>query len=357
VGVSLITAALFTVTGCVSSQFVDAGLKAERKNPHSAVEYLASALEEDYKNSDAIDALNSTMASIRANYEDLKLQAKRSGNFEIAVAECDRMIATAKVISSIPGRKWALNFNPGERVALANKAAEKYYRIGVKYQNEKRYKQAIVAIDRSRGFVSDYKDSTAIRTELEQHAVERMYVIAKDYSQDSKKVVACNVAEKLCPYLLEKAPRFVKIVSTPEQASVFCEMAINTAQYKDSGEIAKKDQRTETYREYDSSGKSRKKTRSVRWVHYKRTTGYDLHASLSLHKAADKSLIKSETAKATEKDMVQWATYSGDKEALPSGISKLPNSEVAPKDKEVLINSCVDEVSKSLATKLFLHYK
>src|SRR5438309_621428 len=99
----MMLAVTWLASGCAASKFNDAATQVRPKNPHAAIEYLAQALKADPKNEESLAMLKEIVQNLAEDHATRVKELERSGKFADAVAQCDRLIATKKLVSELPG--------------------------------------------------------------------------------------------------------------------------------------------------------------------------------------------------------------------------------------------------------------
>ena len=140
------------LSGCASTQYKKAATQIQTANPHAALEYVALAIQQKPDDKEMRSMLDDLIKTISRDHERRIELMRREKAYEEAVAECDRVIASAQLVSSLPGGNTVLYYEERERAELASLAAEKNYDLAAEYESQQQSREAVDAYCRALGF-------------------------------------------------------------------------------------------------------------------------------------------------------------------------------------------------------------
>jgi len=354
--VLLAFAAGLPLGGCAASSYYGAATRLQTQNPHAALEYAGLALQADPEHEDTKDLVSLKLLTLISQEHDTKVKALvAAGSFEDAIADCDRVVASAYLARTLPGHQWQI-FHEDHRSMLAGRAAEKFYARGVELEQQRDIKEAARAYRRSLGFRTNYKDAKARYEACAAAAKSFLYVDPRtDGTADRR---ACDVVVSGVPRAArERGLEFLEFVSDPSRATGRCALRLDET-FHDTGWQASSDRAEVIVIQQDPKTKQNVEVKKrARWTVHERRTEYRLDASFSVTaiRAGDPQPSGSATREAS--DQGQYANWSGDPEAVPGWVRDLPSSPVRLKDRSQFALECANELVNELGHQLFLGYK
>ncbi len=350
----LLPIALMTLAGCKSGAYIEAAGKLRMTNPHASLEYVGRCLEGDPENQEAIDLLGEVSKIIGEQHEAKVAEMIAAGNPEEALADCDRVIASAYLVRSMPGGR-QIPHSEDERNRLAKSAAEKFYALGVKHQGEGNHREAATALVRTLGFQEGYRDAQTRLDESQGQATALAWVVCSNAGDhpDLARIVVGGVGTAA----MERKPLFLQIVESEAQATVRCIVEIQTLTFEDSGWEEKEDSREVTVKEKDEQGVIYNRKKTANWTVFTRRTSCKLTAHFKIEDIATGRASVADKAIAQAGDSAAFVEWFGDKEAVPKDILAMPNKVGDPKDGGVLGQECARAVADDLGQKLFQAFK
>lgn len=346
------------MSGCASTQYKKAATQIQTANPHAALEYVALAIQQKPDDPELRRMLEGLIKTISRDHETRIELMRREKTYEEAVAECDRVIASAQLVSSLPGGNTVLYYDESERADLASLAAEKNYSLAAEYESQQQSRQAVDAYCRALGFRANYKDAEKRRIDLLESSTTKLFVTS-DVSTEPEAVQ--HLLAALGPAALESRPRFLKIVHDETNATSKCIVSIEPATIDDTGWVG-----TSLKRDTEAFQITDKKTGETKYYPAKHVNGTLYTRSLVCRMSASFSVTPlratdpqpAGTASAQAQDQKQYAAgLSGDAELLPRGVASLPREQPALRDPSVLKTECVRALAKQLGEQLFMAYK
>ena len=353
---SIIIAISIITAGCASGRAYKAAQELQPVNPHAALEYVAISLRDDPDDEDTLELLRSIIIAISHEHENRIESMIRARAYEEAIAQCDRVIASAYLVRTLPGGPYNLYYRENQRAELTGLAAEKAYTEGVTSQSEGDNRAAIDAFDRSLGLVDNYKDARARRDELLESVTTSLFITVANLSLDpaAARILASGVGATA----ISERPRFLKLAETREGAGGVCTIRIEDASFNDSGWIWRRNSRRVEVPKYDDDGK---KIGTIKkkawWTVYTRWTSYSLSAGFSVTAQNADEPAPSARASHTETSEVSYASWHGEEEGVPADVKALPSHPSEPKNRATLTGECAGKVAGELGHKLFLAYK
>ena len=348
-------AALVLLAGCKSGQYRDEALRIQTINPHFSLEYAAKALESDPKDQKTIDATRAILGAIATDHRNRVKEMDASGDYEGAVVDCDRVLASAHFVKGFPGQ-FNLPYDEGERQEFAEKAADKCYKQGLAMEEQKQSREAFDAYCRCRSFRMNYKDIETRMAAIGDASVIRMFISSKIAIPGTETPVA-QLATSLPQCTMALRPRSLKFFDTKDAATSAGEVSISDFNFNDSGWVSKRDKNEFQAKSKDQYGKERLLTYRADWTEYTRTVSCTMTAGYTLAaiRTGDPAGAGHSTQTATWEG--KYVLWNGDKEAVPDGLKKLPNSQPATPGKEAMASECMKITIQELAGQLFQNYK
>ena len=346
------------LSGCVATQFRNAATQIQTANPHAALEYLALAIQEKPDDPETRRMLDGLIKTISRDHESRIELMRREKEFEGAVAECDRVIASAHLVSSLPGGNTVLFYEERERAELAELAADKNYHLALDYEAQKQPREAVEAYCRVVGFRAAYKDTEKRRMDILDSTTTKLFVTVDETKEGD---AAKHLLSALGPAALASRPRFLKLVQDETNASSKCNISIESATLDDSGWIGKSLKRdTEAFQVTDKKTGQTKyyPARHVDGTLYTRTLTCSMSANFAVTPIRATDPQPTGTASAQAQDQKQYAAgLQGDAELLPQGVAGLPREQPAMRDPSTLKTDCVRHIARQLGEQLFMAYK
>lgn len=346
------------VSGCASTQYKKAATQIQTANPHAALEYVALAIQQKPDDKEMRRMLEDLIKTISRDHERRIELMRREKAYEEAVAECDRVIASAQLVSSLPGGNTVLYYEERERAELASLAAEKNYDLAAEYESQQQPREAVDAYCRALGFRANYKDAEKRRMDLLDSSTTKLFV-KSDAPAEQEGVQ--HLLTALGPAALASRPRFLKIVRDETNATSICTVSIEPATIDDTGWVGKSLKRdTEAYQVTDKKTGETKyyPARHVDGTLYTRTITCTVSASFSVTPIRATDPQPAGTASAQAQDQKQYAAnLSGDAGLLPAGVVNLPRQQPALRDPSALKTECVRALAQKLGEQLFMSYK
>lgn len=347
--------ALMLCLGCASQVYRQEALRVQSINPHFALEYAAKSLESAPNDASTIDATRSILGAIAEDHRSRVKEMDSSGDYEGAVVDCDRVLASASFVKGFAGR-FNLPYDEGERKEFAEKAAEKCYKQGQDFETQKQPREAFDAYCRCRSFRTNYKDTEQRMKAIEAAAVTCMFLTQK-VAVPGTEVALNRLITGLPQETASFRPRFLQFVQAQEKATSTNEVTVSDISVNDPGWVARQDQNEVQTKVKDQYGREYVKVYRASWTEYTReitctvTAGY----IVTPIRQGDPAGAGSSTKKSTwTGKYVQW---SGDKEAMRDELKKLPNSPPTPPPQASGISECMTNIVKDLASQLFANYK
>ena len=346
------------LSGCATTQYQKAATQIQTANPHAALEYVALLVQQTPNDPETRLMLDGIIKTISRDHESRIELMRRENSYEEAVAECDRVIASAQLVSSLPGGNTVLYYEESERAELASLAAEKNYDLAAEYEAQKQSREAVDAYCRALAFRANYKDAEKRRRDLLESCITKLFVTSDGSSeQDGVK----HILAALGPAALASRPRFLKIVQDETNATSICNVSIESATIDDTGWVG-----TSLKRDTEAFQQTDKKTGEVKYYParhvdgtlYTRTLVCTMSANFSVTPIRDTDPQPAGTASAQAQDQKQYAAnLRGDADLLPRGVVNLPREQPAIRDPSALKTECSRALAKQLGEQLFMAYK
>lgn len=345
------------MSGCASTQYRNAATQIQTANPHAALEYLALAIQEKPDDPETRRMLDGLIKTISRDHESRIELMRREKAYEEAVAECDRVIASAHLVSSLPGGNTVLFYEERERAELAQLAAEKHYQLALEYETQKQPREAVDNYCRALAFRLNYKDAEKRRMDLLNSATAKLFMTCAGSKEED---AAKSISVALGPAAMAGRPRFLKITPEETNATSKCMICVESISCEDTGWRA-----TSLDKHMDAWSSTDKKTgkttyypaRDVRGILYNRSVSCSMTANFSVAPIRATDPSPAGTASEAVTDSKAWANWSGDEGLLPRDVAALPRQEVALASPDVLKTHCVRRIVRSLGEQLFSAYK
>jgi hypothetical protein len=352
---SLGVAAAILLHGCAAGAYFDAAVDVQSSNPHAALEYVAQCLEVDPGYTAAHDLLTEEiLRNIALEHEAKVASLTAAGSYEEAIADCDRVVASAHLARSLPGSSYQI-FHEEHRSHYAGEAAQKFYDIGQDYESQRDPKEAAKAYRRALGFRTNFEDARARYQACVAAARVRIAVTCADPGRVRR--AADSIVRRLGPATRERGLEFLEFVSSPEQADAVCEISVFST-FHDTGWQGSNDQAQREVQETDpNTGQKVKVIKRAQWTIYERTTSIDLTATFSVRATRGQTPEPAGQESTSARDQGRYATWSGDRGTVPAWVLNLPSTPVNLKDEQVLASESADAVIDRLAHQLFLAFK
>jgi hypothetical protein len=346
------------LSGCASVVYRNAATQIQTTNPHAALEYAALAIQlkpDDPKTRLMLDGL---IKAISRDHESRIALMRHEEAYDEAVAECDRVIASSHLVSSLPGGNTVLFHEERERAELAELAAEKNYRMALEYESQKQPRDAVDAYCRALGFRAAYRDAEKRRADVLESSTTKLFVV---FEGPKDQEGAQQLLAAVGPTALASRPRFLQLVQAESNATSKCIVRIDSTTIDDTGWVGTSLKRdTEAYQVVD------KKTGQVKNYPDRHVDGTLKARTLECTVSATFTVIPiratdpqpTGTATAQARDSKRYVEgLQGDVGLLPAEIVSLPREPVALRDPDVLKIECVRGLAKQLGEQLFMAYK
>lgn len=362
-GLALTALGSLCASGCAAGAFCDAAEALQTKNPHAALEYCGLSLQADPGYEPTHSLVETKLLKLIATEHEAKVAAMvAAGNFEQAVADCDRVVASAALAGTLPGGSFQI-YHEDHRADLAGKAAEKFYLLGQRYQEEGDARRAVWAYLRTLGFRVAYKDARARYQTCLEAAKVRMLVSAEQGGEDARAVQA--VAQGIPRAAQGRGLQFLEFVFDRGQAQAVCVVKAETASFHDTGWqsqqgqnevwVDRRDPNTGAVLIDPATGQSLKDRKAASWTTYSRQVSYQVQFSFQVQTPAGPGPTGSAGRQGA--DSGAYAVVQGDAEAVPMDVGSLPNSPKQLKTRDTLATECAAGVIEELAHQLFLAYE
>lgn len=348
--------ALIYLSGCASSNSLDAARQMQPINPHAALEYVALCLQDDPDDEDARDLLDSIIPAIVYEHENRVKSMIQAGAYEEAIVECDRVIASAYLVRTMPGGPFNLYYQENQRAELTDLAVGKVYGSARKYEEDGDYRSAVDGYDRALGFVENYEDAAVRREKILDSVTSRLFISCDDPGIDPQSVRI--VTRGIGITAMSERPRFLKIARDRDSATAICNVVIEDANFMDSGWDSNRASKKVRVDKYNGKGeKTGTVERRAYWTVYRRETIFTLAVGFTVKSESDDEPVPSARALKTISSEVSYARWHGEKSGVPSDVLELPSSSGPPKNRSTLTGECARSVLRELGHKLFLAYK
>lgn len=367
VRVGLVLGLALGASGCKASNYIKAAEETRPKNAHAACEYLALALKEDPTNQKAIDELKEIGQKIAEEHAANVAELERSGRFAEAVAQCDRVIATRKLLTELPGNIDIFT-NADDRTRLAKKASQKYLAEGKQFQAAGNAKKAAQAFCLAKGFDPANTEAATLYESSKAAATLRV-AIARFSCNRQGTNLAQAVTDRFFDKMVEKKPQFLALSHEGEGQAQATLVGTIQAAYKDTGWVEKPGHRSERKSRVskDADGNPRLDpggnqiyedyTAEAHWVLHERGTALDLTIGYQV-KLADGTVKWAGTTSEHGGDHKKWVSdVHGDRDVLPEEIRELPKDPQEPRDFAGLSSGMVDPMVEKLTHELLVQQK
>lgn len=341
--------------GCKTAMYRDEALRVQTINPHFALEYAAKSLECDPGNQKNIDATRSILGALAADHRNRVKEMDSSGDYEGAVMECDRVLASAYFVKSFPGQ-FNLPYDEGERKEFSEKAADKCYKQGLEYEAQKQPREAFDAYCRCRSFRTNYLDIGQRMKAIEDSAITRLFISPKA-SAPATTGITGQLATSLPQHTASLRPRFLKFVPDRAVATSTSEVTVSDISVTDSGWVGKDGKNEYKSTTKDQNGQKQEKTYSASWTEYTKDISCTVSAGYTVTPIRQGDPTGAGSSSKTERWVGKYVRWSGDQEAVPSELSKLPNNPPAAPNQGALVSASMNNIIQDLASQLFQNYK
>lgn len=343
--------------GCASMQYRKAAIQVASSNPHAALEYISLSLQKSPSDSETRRLLDDVLKAISREHEACIERLRNDKNYETAVAECDRVIASAYYVRSFPGGNIVLYYEERNRAELSELAAEKNYKLGTEYELQKKNREAATAYCMALGFRATYKDAEKRRDAMMDAAMTRLYIKGVETSNEREFTQAICLG--LGPAALQERPRYLKIVGDETNATTLCSVSVQPVNEQDTGWVSKAGRADPTFIVTDQYGNKKKIQKHATWTVYSREISCRMSGGFSTEVKNQVQALAAPGGNASyvAADSGKYAECQGDMDAVPKDIQSLPGDPPVMKDKETLRSECVRGIIGQLGNKLFLAYK
>lgn len=332
------------LVSCTCRQYRNAAIEMQTRNPHFALEYLAKAAVADPENKEVIDLSRSIMRSIADDHR--KCVEDNADSPEVAIADCDRIIASAHFVKSFPGNL-NLPYDENERAQLSESAAEKCYMEGVAEEKNNNYRVAFDAYCRAVGFRNGYKDAVSKMESLQVSAVAQICISADalnpSHTEYSRRIL--NIISQEVP---KRRPRFMKFTDKKEEMTAEGKVTVQNLDFSDTGWriiTQGNDTQVSNNRQYYAS-----------WILYERNISCSLTAGYTV-----KGLMNSDNYAGTSSKSVRWDqkyyTYQGELGLVPYSVKQFQSFQPPVPSREQFISQTLNPLCLDLSRQLFNDYK
>jgi hypothetical protein len=360
--------AAFMATGCAASDYVKAAQQVRPKNPHAAVEYLGQALKADPKNEEALALLKDVAGSIAEDHATRVADLERSGKFADAVAQCDRVLATRKLVTELPGGV-DIFVNADIRTKLAKKASEKALTEGKAFHANGNDKKAAQSACIAKGFDPGNAEAQKCYDDWKKAATIQVAVAKFASASHHGQSISNDVTRRFFDKIVEKNPQFIALVHEGEgnpQAKLVGNIGVD---FKDAGwkDIPGHRAEKKLREKRDSSGAAlvddkgntiyEEYRAEVHWVLHERSTSLGMTLGYQV-KMNDGTVKWAKEVSDRASDAKKWVSdVRGDKSVLPSEVADLPPEKVEVHDFAGLAGLIVDGMIEKLSHELFVQQK
>lgn len=358
-------------TGCKASAYYEAANKMRAKNAHAAIEYIALCLAEEPEHVDAIDLLDEICQRIGDEHRTRLEDYARNGSYEDGVAQCDRLLCSAKVVSEMPGKR-RVPVNAEDRTKFAGLAAKKYYEAGKKYEQQGLRKEAAIAFRRSIGFVPGYEDAAARYEENRLGALKRVVVIPFHGPGE----VAPAVENAIVQGVVSKRTEFLELVAIQAakeahgrgnvsgQLQGFVEVA-----WSDTGWDTTPGENSVLEPVFDGMGRPVKdprtgfqamRQRRATWTVHRRTVTARLNVRYEVKERSGAIMAAGSTGAENSESGIYAANFRGDVDhpgLIPQDVLSLPTQAPVLASPIQLAQARVNDVAATLANDIFMKFK
>jgi len=348
--------------GCAAGSYHDAAVKLQTRNPHAALEYAALCLQTDPEYAEGHQLVSEKLLKMIAQEHEHKVEAMRAaGNFEGAVADCDRVAASAYVALTIPGSSYQI-YHEEHRAELAGHAAEKFYQLGLEMTEQGRAKDSALAFRRSLGFRPNYKDADArYRGALAEAKTYLFMVSTGGPDPEAVRIVMDGIPSAAA----QRGLAFLEFTRDASRSNARCIVRVEDGTFHDSGwqaqagqnevMVAKRDAKGRVIK--DKQGKTVQEKKRASWTVYSRDVSYRFRVGFSVEASGDDAPRPAHSTGNDQSDSAEYAQWRGDAEAVPMRVRSLPSSPRQLRTRSDMAraaaSACVDE----LAHQLFLAYE
>jgi len=229
---SVLSGVAILMSGCMASQYRKAASDIQAANPNAALEYIALSLQANPDDQQTKLMLDDLIKTISRDHEQRIELMRREKAYEEAVAECDRVIASAHLVSSLPGGNAVLFHEERERSELAQLAAEKHYQLALEYESQNQPREAADNYCRTLAFRLNYKDAEKRRMDILSSATAKLFVTCDGSKEED---AAKDIARSVGPAATAGRPRFLKLESVETNATSKCTVVVESVAHEDTG--------------------------------------------------------------------------------------------------------------------------
>jgi hypothetical protein len=355
----LVLALACASSGCAAGAYYEAAEKMRTINPHAAIDYVSLALAEDPDHEKTIDLISELGSRIRDDHRERIETLEKNGQWEEAVAQCDRVIASADVVAHLP-HGIQIYHDPEERTRFAKRAAKKFYDQARKLEDEKHGKEAAIAYRRALGFVTNFEDALDRYQRAQKGATVRVAVIGFEAADPHGRALCQPLARGTLASCIAKNPEFLQVVPKEKLDDSCTGKLVGTveaARFTDSNWVAHPGRNETTKRVKGKDGLYYDKRVECTWVVYDRQTRFELTASYQVEDAKTGAALAAAKSSKSAGDSKKYIQVHGDEEALPSELEGLPRTPVEPSGQQQLGTICAEQVSDELGLELFKAFK
>lgn len=374
----LSAAAVLALSGCAAGKYYDAAQRYRSKNGHACLEYLALCLKEDPNHEEAKAMALEVGRALAEETASKTEQMSRDGKYEGAVGECDRMLVSANLISTMPGNM-SVFADADLRARMADKAAAQFYEQGTGFESSDA-KKAAICFRRALGFKKGYKDAQARYNKAREAALIKLELPAFVVESKDGNELAQMVTTKFRAALGELKSEFMTLAAAgaPADGRIVGKIM---AGYEDSGlqEERKSHEHSEPVMAtdangnqlYDQSGNPIQATDAAgnplvnvyraQWSVFQRRTAASITISYDIVMKDGTTVISGSKDGSAEASVVYRSHINGHVQAVRN--SPTPDDENLPDRQQGIASpgqlaaGLVEERVKLLAKQIFDHYK
>ncbi|MBI3723341.1 hypothetical protein HY251_05220 [bacterium] len=348
--------------GCHS--YYRAAERTRPQNPHAACEYLAKCLEDDPNDEDAIKLLNEIGKKIAVDHSEQVAELERSGRYEDAVAQCDRVIATRVLIAQLPGKVDVVH-EAEERSKNAVQAAAKAYAVGLNLEKQHDQKGAARRFRVAMAFVPGYRDAPAHYAAMVKAATLRC-AFAGFHGNNYGRSLARDAGERFKNKIVEMNPEFLEIVGANDASARGRLTGVIDADYGDTGWVGTRgrnsiqvnDTNPDGTWKVDANGNFIFKTVSASWVVYDRTTSMTLTIKYEIVDAKTGGSLDAGQFSANDSDSGRYAgDFRGDMNAVPYDVQGMSRDRPGLRTFQDLAKPKVEVAVDEMSAKVFRRFK
>jgi TolB-like protein len=319
------------------------------------------------------------------------IEYMESEKFDQAAGEFSRSLGF------IPGYKDAQMLWDQARNQANLRAAEENYKRGVAFIDEKKFKEAAIALRTAQTYVPGYKDSQTLYEQAKKEATRRIAIMPFENTSGKPQFNFLEgfITDRILSQAINSNPEFMEFVSRDRLQQILVEQGLSAGGVIDSSkavEIGKvagvhafvfgkvnlvivnyppdvetRGSNTIMVTATTTSGRVTQRPASASWVRYKRRGSVAVTASFQIVDARTGAIVKSETLTEESKQEFEWARFSGEEIALPGrsffrteagSVADLASREEGILDPpEVSANRASERLSDKLTARLIEFFR